>query len=72
MHEYPGIFVNEYGLVFEKIRVHTWRIPIVLTRPHGNAETMEIQRHPFQGMRCVMYEIIVFDNMRFRPFTRKR
>ena len=41
-------------------------------RPHENAKTMEIRQHVLQGMRCLMYDIIVFENLRFRPSTRKR
>ena len=26
---------------------------------------MEIRLHPFQGIRCMMYDIIVFENPRF-------
>ena len=32
----------------------------------------EILWHVLQGMRCLVYDIIVFENLRFRPSTRKR
>ena len=33
---------------------------------------MEIRFYASQGMRCTMYDIIGFENLPFRPSTRKR
>lgn len=50
--------------VFEKIHGHTGRI--VFARPQENAYKMEIQDHALQAMRCMIYNINVFENLRFQ------
>ena len=64
---------KNFFLCFRKeISVRTERIRIVFARPHVNTKAMEIRWHPSQAMSSMMYEIIVFENLRFRPFKRKR
>ena len=55
--------------VFEKIRVHTlmWRIRFVFAGPHKNALTIGLTGHAL-----VICDIIVFENLRFHAFARKR
>ena len=55
--------------VFEKIRVHTlmWRIRFVFACPHKNALTIGLTGHAL-----VICDIIVFENLRFHAFARKR
>ena len=55
--------------VFEKIRVHTlmWRIRFVFAGPHINALTIGLTGHAL-----VICDIIVFENLRFHAFARKR
>ena len=55
--------------VFEKLRVHTlmWRIRFVFACPHKNALTIGLTGHAL-----VICDIIVFENLRFHAFARKR
>ena len=53
-------------------RPHVPYIWIVFARPHEHAKTMEIPIACSQGMRCMMYGIILFGNLRFPRFTQKR
>lgn len=63
-----GVFQN----VFENIRFHTLRILIVFARSHEKAKTMEIRQHTLEGMGSMMYNVIIFQDLRFRPSIRKR
>ena len=62
VHTYPNILENGHFFRFRKI---------IFARPNGNAKTMEKRKHTIQGMRCIMYDIIVFENLRFLPSTPK-
>lgn len=69
------IFLNMEGVfqnVFENIRFHTQRILIVFAHPHEKAKTMEIRQHTLEGMGRMMYNVIIFQDLRFGPSTLKR
>ena len=36
------------------------------------AKTMEIRQHTLEGMGSMMYNVIIFQDLRFRPSIRKR
>ena len=60
MYPKNGVFFP----VFQKIHVYTWRI--VFARPQENACKTEIKYHAPQRMRCMIYNIIIFENLRFQ------
>ena len=46
----------------KKICVHQEQIQIpIFARSHENAKTMEIRLHSLQGMRSVIYNVVVFE-----------
>ena len=55
---------RSFLLCFRKNTLHTWRI--VFARPQENAYKMEIQYHAIQGMGYMIYNIIVFETLRFQ------
>ena len=58
--------------VFENTRSRSERtgIRIIFAHPHDNAYERLRSESP-QSMRRIMYDIIVFENLRLRPSTRK-
>lgn len=74
LHTYPDIF--KYGGCFlKRFRKHT--LPYLA---HSNryrpstrkGQTMETRQHTLEGMGRMMYNVIIFQDLRFRPSTLKR
>ena len=74
LHTYPDIF--KYGGCFLK-RFRKRTFPYLA---HSNryrpstrkGQTMETRQHTLEGMGRMMYNVIIFQDLRFRPSTLKR
>ena len=64
VHTYPDIFEN-----LKKIHIHTYCIQIIFACPHENA--IKNDGNMIYDV-FMMYDIIVFENLCFRPSTCKQ